>query len=65
MIEYKETNYGFQYGAAEIARLFSDDKRGWVVFGIDTPKTSIQVYVTKTGKLRVWDSGGGEWVRPK
>ena len=54
-IEYKELPYGFQYGAAEVTRLCSDEKIGWITLGIRTPKQSIQIYVTKTGKIRVHD----------
>jgi hypothetical protein len=56
--------FGFQWGAAKVTRLFSDDRKGWVVVGIETPKQSIQVYVTKTGKIRINDSDG-EWIRPQ
>jgi len=53
-IHYEETQYGFDYGAAKVNRLFSDEKKGWVVIGVDTPKGQTQVYVTKTGKVRVF-----------
>jgi hypothetical protein len=61
MIEYKELEYGFKYGAAEVTRCFSDHKDGWVTLSIKTPKSEIQVYVTKTGKIRIHDHGGGEF----
>ena len=35
----------------------SDKKRGWVAVGITTPKMKIQVYVTKTGRTRVYING--------
>jgi len=54
-IEYKELPYGFQYGVAKVTRLFSDEKKGWITLGIETPKQNIQVYVTKTGRIRVHD----------
>lgn len=60
-IHYLETQYGFEYGAAEINRLYSDDKKGLVVLGIYTPKAELQIYVTKTGKIRVCDKNG-EWL---
>lgn len=53
-IHYKEIPYGFEYGSAEVTRLCSNEGRGWVVIGIDTPKTNVQIYITKTGKVRVW-----------
>ena len=62
VITYEELKYGFQYGAAKVTRLFSDKKKGWVTLGIETPKQTIQVYVTKTGKIRIHDSEG-EWFR--
>ena len=70
MIHYAETKYGFEWGAVKVERLISDEKRGWVVFSIQTPKyrtadgKDLQVYVTKTGKVRIIASGGGEW-KPK
>lgn len=54
MIHYRETQYGFEYGAAKVERLCSDEKKGWIVVGVTTPKGQAQVYVTKTGKLRVY-----------
>jgi hypothetical protein len=65
LIEYKELKYGFKYGAAKVTRLFSDEKKGWVTLGIETPKSVIQVYVTKTGKIRIHSTGGGEWFESK
>lgn len=62
VIPYEELKYGFQYGAAKVTRLFSDNKKGWVTLGIETPKQTIQVYVTKTGKIRIHDNDG-EWFR--
>lgn len=59
-MHYAESKYGFEYGAAKVDRLFSDEKKGWVTIGVTTPKASIQVYVTKTGKVRVFSDG--EWL---
>lgn len=55
MIEYRETKYGFNYGAAEVERIFSDHKRQSVCIGVKTKKASLQIYTTKTGKVRVFD----------
>ena len=63
IIPFSELPYGFQYGAAEVTRMFSDKNKGWVTLEIKTPKQLIQVYVTKTGKIRIHDADG-EWVRP-
>jgi hypothetical protein len=64
-----ETPYGFKWGVAEIKRYFSDDKKGWLTIGLETPynkitRQGLQIYVTKTGKVRVFDSRG-EWKEPK
>lgn len=63
-MHYRETQYGFEYGNAKVTRLFSDEKKEWVTIGIDTDKQYIQVYVTKTGKLRI-HSKEGEWFPTK
>jgi len=64
MIRCEEIKYGFNYGAAEVTRMCSDDKKGWVMVMIDTPKENrIQIYVTKTGKIRIHDKNG-EWIKP-
>ena len=49
-----EIDFGFQYGAAKVTRCMSDTRTGWVVIAVDTSKTHVQVYVTKTGKVRVF-----------
>jgi len=59
---FEELEYGFQYGDAIIERLMSDEKRGWVIIGLNTSKTSIQIYVTKKGKVRITDENGLEWL---
>ena len=53
-IHYAPTQYGFDYGAAKVTRCASDEKKGWVVIEVETPKGRYQVYVTKTGKVRVF-----------
>ena len=60
-IKSEVTEFGFNWGTAEVTRLFSDEAKGWVTIGIKTPKGEIQVYVTKTGKIRVHDKSGAEW----
>jgi len=61
-MHFCEIPYGFEYGAAKVSRLISDEKKGWVVIGIETPKHvvngGLQVYVTKTGKIRIFSSEG-------
>ena len=64
-MHYAEAKYGFEYGSAKVTRFASDDSRGWVIIGLETPKyqSGIQVYVTKTGKVRIYDERG-EWTPP-
>jgi hypothetical protein len=59
-IHYAETRYGFDWGAAQIERCFSDHRRGWVTLRVITKKHDLQIYVTKSGKVRVHDALG-EW----
>lgn len=54
------TPHGFTFGSATITRLASDEKKGWIVLGVTTPKADLQVYITKTGKIRVSDKST-EW----
>ena len=62
-IRYEETKYGFNWGASQVTRLFSDEKKGWVTMCVKSKKFDIQIYVTKTGKIRVHDKDG-EWLPP-
>ena len=66
-IHYEETDYGFDYGAARITRCMSDEKMGWIVLALETPKHEgnhgLQIYVTKTGKVRIIGPRG-EWMPP-
>jgi len=69
-MRHNETRYGFEYGDARIERHCSDEKKGWVAIGLTTSKHSyangkaIEIYVTKTGKVRISDDYG-EWKPPK
>jgi len=68
-MHYKETQFGFEWGNAKISRFFNDDKKGWVTIGLETSKHNrdknfeIQIYITKTGKVRIHDKRG-EWQQP-
>lgn len=63
-MHYKEPQYGFEWGSARLQRLLSDGDKGWVAIGIDTPKVhGMQIYITKTGKIRISDERG-EWSCP-
>lgn len=62
-IAYQEITFGFLFGSAEVTRLCSDKKKRWVILQIKTPKQMIQVYVTKTGKIRIYDADNCEWFK--
>ena len=63
---YQEITYGFRWGPADVERCASDEKKGWVTLSLKTQKhlNGIQIYVTKTGKVRI-HSADGEWTPPK
>lgn len=37
-IEVTHTQFGFKWGAANIVRYCEDEKRGWVLIGLETPR---------------------------
>lgn len=51
-VHFALDQYGFEFGSAHVQRIASDLDKGWVVIEIRTPKAALQVYVTKTGKMR-------------
>lgn len=57
------TQYGFEWGPIEVTRGFCDEKKGTATLIIRTKKHphGLQVYVTKTGKVRVFDEEK-EWT---
>lgn len=61
-IPFQETEFGFDYGSAQVSRMHSNPKKGCVILCVKTPKTEIQIYVTKTGKIRLFDKDG-EWFK--
>lgn len=50
------TQYGFEWNGHLIERACSDDKKGWCMVIVTTKKQRLQVYITKTGKVRVFNS---------
>ena len=62
-IKTEVTQYGFNFGAAKVERIASDDKRQWVVIGVETPKEILHIYVTKTGKVNIHDAAGNRFVK--
>ena len=62
-IYYREIEYGFKFGNAQVERLASDKKTGAIHLSLKTDKEDLQIYVTKTGNVRVF--GDSEWTNPK
>jgi len=60
MITRSFTPHGFDFGAASVTATCSDEKKGWVIVSLCTPKEQLQIYVTKTGKVRIHDKNGKE-----
>ena len=56
-MHYKTVEFGFEYGAATVTRNCSDEKKGWVCMSLVTKKADIEMYVTKTGKVRIFKGG--------
>lgn len=60
MKNLENTQFGFTWGPVQVERLHSDLKKGFVYLGIQTPKylrsqgKEIGIYVTKTGKVRIY-----------
>lgn len=57
---YAETQYGFEWGSAKVERMASWSRKGHgsqVCIGIDTPTNHVQVYVSKTGVVRLFVNG--------
>ena len=60
-MHYKVIPYGFEYGSAIIERQCSDDKQGWVQLAVMSnrlPDYDVTIYVTKTGRIKVFDKQG-------
>ena len=53
-MRFEQTQYGFNWGSAEVERMMSDEDKEWVYLGVRSPKQVIYVYVTRTGKIRVY-----------
>lgn len=70
-MHFKDIQYGFEWGAVKVERNMSDDKKGWVQFSIKTPKhtlekrTQIDIYITKTGKVRIFNEHREVYTTPK
>lgn len=61
----KNTSFGFKWGPVEITRRSSDQKRGWIALDLKTNKQILHIYITKTGKVRVYNYYGKELIEVK
>jgi hypothetical protein len=63
----ERTEHGFIFGDAEFSLCCSDEKKGWAIVLLETSKHKghdrIQIYVTRTGKVRVFTKDGE--LKPK
>ena len=55
-MQIQRTPHGFDWNCAKIECLASDEKKGWVYLGVTTPRDSIEIYITKSGKMRVYNA---------
>ena len=55
---FEELPYGFRYGPATVERIGHDPKRGVVVISIESEHGGIDVHVSRSGKIRVYDREG-------
>ena len=53
-MQIQRTPHGFDWSCAKIECLASDEKKGWIYLGVTTPKDSIEIYITKSGKVKVY-----------
>jgi len=47
------TEFGFTFGALEVSRI--NEWRGRAIIKLLSPKAELDVYVTPTGKVRIWN----------
>lgn len=64
-LAFSPTQYGFEWGGAIVQRHIADSSTGHVVLSVKgrKRKDNIDIYVSRTGKIRVYGNGW-EW-RPR
>lgn len=62
-IRYEITQFGFNWGAAVIERLCDNEKTGSVCLSIRAGENMLSIYVTKSGKFRVFDEKTGKELK--
>ena len=53
IMQIQRTPFGFDWSCECLA---SGEKKGWVYLGVTTPRDSIEIYITKSGKMRVYNA---------
>lgn len=62
MLRGDVTEHGFIVGPVKVEVMCEGRETGSVILRLHSAKKTIQVYVTRTGKMRVFSEGpGGEW----
>jgi len=61
--DYKETRYGFDWGAAKIERVASHGGHLWI--DVRTPRQVLEIRVTPTGLIRIVGHGSRDKMRPE
>jgi hypothetical protein len=56
-MNFKQLQYGFEWGGMTVCRISSELSKGWVVLQVSSAKTNIEIYCTKTGKIRIYRDG--------
>jgi hypothetical protein len=65
--EYEPHGFGFRWGPMTVTRMASyEPRKGFTahILGIKTDRANVEVYVTKTGKVRVWNNSAELVSRP-
>lgn len=52
-----ENEYGFTWGPLTLNRICHDERKGWCILNAHSTKHKVQIYCTKTGKIRVFMDG--------
>lgn len=63
-MKYEEWANGFEYGPVRLIRNHCNES-GWVVLQIETKKRNIQVHITRTGSVRLFDHATGKEYKVK
>lgn len=49
----QQTDFGFQWGPAQVVRICCDERLGWVAIEVKSKKEIIDLVVLKGGKIKV------------